>query len=135
MESFIPIAISIGLLLLCFLAILVVLRGLDKGPSDTDVFPHESSRAPDSTVPQASLPRPTYQRNLHGSAYVVDGDTIVISGVQIRLFGVDAPELDHPYGKKAKWALHALCKGKKVKADLLAQDCHCLLYTSPSPRD
>lgn len=46
-----------------------------------------------------------------GRAYVIDGDSIVIQKTQIRLFGIDAPELNHPYGKKAKWALLNLCKG------------------------
>jgi len=53
---------------------------------------------------------------------VTDGDTITIAGTQIRLFGVDAPELNHPYGQKAKWALVALCKGREIKADVTAVD-------------
>lgn len=57
-----------------------------------------------------------------GSAYVVDGDTLIIQKTQIRLFGVDAPEIDHPYGNKAKWALVSLCKGHKVRADITEQD-------------
>lgn len=61
---------------------------------------------------------------LQGSAYVVDGDTLVIQKTQIRLFGVDAPELDHPHGKNAKWALISLCKGKTVRAEVFAQDAH-----------
>ncbi len=54
----------------------------------------------------------------------MDGDTIVIKNTQIRLFGVDAPELNHPYGKKAKWALVSLCKGKTVKAEITDEDDH-----------
>ncbi|MDN5788322.1 MAG: thermonuclease family protein [Pseudorhodobacter sp.] len=61
---------------------------------------------------------------LHGSAYVVDGDTLVILKTQIRLFGVDAPEMNHPYGRNAKWALVSLCKGEKVKAEVIAEDAH-----------
>ncbi len=61
---------------------------------------------------------------LSGPAYIVDGDTIVISKTQIRLFGIDAPEMNHPYGKKAKWALVALCKGQKVRAEVLERDEH-----------
>ena len=59
---------------------------------------------------------------LQGSAYVVDGDTVVIQKTQIRLFGVDAPEIDHPYGKKAKWALVSLCKGETIRAEITEQD-------------
>ena len=61
---------------------------------------------------------------LNGRAFVVDGDTIVIEKTQVRLFGVDAPELDHPYGKKAKWALVALCKGQSVRAEVSEFDQH-----------
>lgn len=61
---------------------------------------------------------------LSGRAYVIDGDTIVIRKTQIRLFGIDAPELDHPYGKKAKWALLSLCKGQNIRAEVTDQDAH-----------
>lgn len=53
---------------------------------------------------------------LRGPAWVIDGDTIDISGTRIRLAGIDAPEMDHPYGKNAKWALVNLCKGQAVCA-------------------
>ena len=46
--------------------------------------------------------------SLHGRCYVVDGDTITIGTTNIRLSGVDAPEMDQPYGKNAKWALFNL---------------------------
>jgi len=59
---------------------------------------------------------------LYGPAYIVDGDTLVIKKTQIRLYGVDAPEIDHPYGQKAKWALVRLCKGYNVQAHILAED-------------
>ncbi|MBK0327455.1 thermonuclease family protein [Rhodobacteraceae bacterium F11138] len=59
---------------------------------------------------------------LTGAVYVTDGDTIKIGKTQIRLFGVDAPELNHPYGKKAKWALHKLCKGQIVRAEISERD-------------
>lgn len=61
---------------------------------------------------------------IQGSAYVVDGDTVVIQKTQIRLFGIDAPEMDHPHGKNAKWALVNLCKGKTVRAEITEQDVH-----------
>lgn len=57
-------------------------------------------------------------RILRGRCYVIDGDTIVISDTRIRLAGIDAPELDHPWGQKAKWALIGLCKGQVVTAEL-----------------
>ncbi len=61
---------------------------------------------------------------LKGLAYVFDGDTMVIQKTQIRLFGVDAPEINHPYGQKAKWALVSLCKGQTVHAETIEQDDH-----------
>ena len=38
--------------------------------------------------------------------------------------GIDAPELDHPWGKKAKWELVNLCKGQKVRAELAPDISH-----------
>ncbi len=32
--------------------------------------------------------------------------------------------MNHPFGKKAKWALVRLCKGHKVRAELISQDAH-----------
>lgn len=53
---------------------------------------------------------------LRGPCWVVDGDTIIINKVRIRLAGIDAPELEHPFGKQSKWALAKLCKGQTVTA-------------------
>lgn len=61
---------------------------------------------------------------LQGPAFVIDGDTVVIQKNQIRLFGVDAPEMDHPHGKNAKWALVNLCKGKTIRAEVTEQDAY-----------
>ena len=62
------------------------------------------------------------RRVLVGAAWVTDGDTITVQKNQIRLFGIDAPELHHPYGQRAKWALHGLCKGETVRAEIICQD-------------
>ena len=61
-------------------------------------------------------------RVIEGPAYVTDGDTITIQKTQVRLFGIDAPELDHPYGQKAKWAMVRLCKGHKIRAEVTEED-------------
>ncbi|MEZ5777681.1 MAG: thermonuclease family protein [Paracoccaceae bacterium] len=53
---------------------------------------------------------------IRGRAWVIDGDTIDIGGTRIRLAGIDAPEMEHPYGKRAKWALVNLCKGNEIRA-------------------
>jgi micrococcal nuclease len=61
---------------------------------------------------------------ISGAAYVVDGDTITLRKTQIRLFGIDAPEMDHPFGRKAKSALIDICKGRTVHAEILEEDDH-----------
>jgi micrococcal nuclease len=61
---------------------------------------------------------------LEGPAYVIDGDTITIQKTQVRLFGIDAPELNHPYGKNAKWALMRLCKGHTLRAEVTDEDAY-----------
>lgn len=58
---------------------------------------------------------------ISGRAWVIDGDTIVIDKVNIRLAGIDAPELDHPWGQKSKWAMVALCKGQIVTAHVTGE--------------
>lgn len=63
-------------------------------------------------------------RSLTGAAWVIDGDTIRLGKVQIRLFGIDAPELNHPYGQKAKWALHRMCKGHVIRAEITDRDAY-----------
>lgn len=87
----------------------------------------------------ASKAHPQHKpRVLKGPAWIVDGDTLTISKTQIRLFGIDAPEMDHPYGKKAKWALKSLCDGHHVQARILEVDTHgrtVALCTLPDGRD
>lgn len=69
---------------------------------------------------------------LRGKCHVIDGDTIVISGTKIRLAGIDAPELNHPWGKKSKYALIAMCKNQIIEAriteevsyDRIVASCH-----------
>lgn len=73
------------------------------------------------TEPGRPRPAPPQLRAgqvLEGHCHVIDGDTIVIAGTHIRLAGIDAPELDQPYGQKAKFAMIALCKGQIVRAIL-----------------
>jgi micrococcal nuclease len=55
---------------------------------------------------------------IRGKCWVIDGDTIIIQDVRIRLAGIDAPELNHPYGKQSKWALAQLCKGQTITAHI-----------------
>lgn len=57
-------------------------------------------------------------RKIVGRAWVIDGDTIAINRIKIRLAGIDAPELDEPWGRKAKWAMVNLCKGQTIHVAL-----------------
>ena len=58
---------------------------------------------------------------ISGKCHVIDGDTIAIGKQKIRLAGIDAPELNKPYGKRAKWALVELCKGQNITAKLTGE--------------
>ena len=40
----------------------------------------------------------------------------MINNIRLRLAGIVAPELDHPWGQRSKWALVQLCKGQTVTA-------------------
>jgi micrococcal nuclease len=52
-------------------------------------------REPRVIVPHRTPP-PQAHTVLRGRCWVIDGDTIVIDNVRLRLAGIDAPELDHP---------------------------------------
>jgi len=60
--------------------------------------------------------------HMRGRCWVIDGDTIRIRDTNIRIEGIDAPELDQAWGPEAKWALLALCKGQEVTATILRRD-------------
>ena len=59
--------------------------------------------------------RPVSFEPFSGKAHVIDGDTIKVRGLKVRLAGINAPELDMPYGQKAKWEMVNICKGKTVR--------------------
>ena len=47
--------------------------------------------------------------------YVIDGDTIIVDSLHIRLVDIDAPELGTPWGEDALWFMHALVYGEVVE--------------------
>jgi endonuclease YncB( thermonuclease family) len=59
---------------------------------------------------------------ISGKGYVVDGDSIIIDKVMIRLSGIDAPELDQPYGQNARRTLMRLCQGQIIQATIDDRD-------------
>jgi endonuclease YncB( thermonuclease family) len=72
----------------------------------------------------ATRPTTALERPIEGTAYVIDGDTIDVAGVRVRLYGVDAPERDQtcasPTGRwacgaVATAALRSLVKGRGVQ--------------------
>ena len=57
---------------------------------------------------------------------VHDGDTITVlqnrQQIKVRLFGIDAPELKQPYGKKSKQFLANLIAGEAVEVEENGKD-------------
>lgn len=59
---------------------------------------YRSERAKRS--PPRADPLPVEEGDVvEGKAWVIDGDTIDIRGYRIRIWGIDAPEMEHPWGK------------------------------------
>ena len=71
-----------------------------------------------SAAPTKPATRTANVERIKGRCYIVDGDTITIGKATIRLAGIDAPEMDQPFGKAAKWALFELCKGQVIIAEM-----------------
>ncbi len=105
-------------------------RPAAKPPQATDKQPR-SAPAPRPTLVPASArisaatttPQPT-PPPFSGRAWVVDGDTIVVDKRRIRLFGMDAPEMDQRGGTRAKTALIRLCRRERVTVEPLTFDCY-----------
>ena len=69
-----------------------------------------------ATIHRLKQPEEVEHPPIVGGCWVVDGDTIHIGSNKIRLQGINAPKLDEPYGKQAKWELHKLVKGQTITA-------------------
>lgn len=133
--------VAISLLILGGLALLVMRFGSGRtkrqNKADSRSYARKSAQTP-KPFDASKATGLSGQRIEQGAAFVTDGDTIIINKTQIRLFGIDAPELDHPYGQKAKWAMVKLCKGHIVRAEVTDEDdygrtvAHCTL---PDGRD
>ena len=91
----------------------------------TWLFPRTSPRPsapPDSVTPAAAA----LKTDLSGRARVIDGDSIYVGGVEVRLYGVDAPEARQtcavdgvrwPCGRQATGALRQLIEGRVLACD------------------
>lgn len=67
---------------------------------------------------------------------VVDGDTLWVSGVKIRLDGVDAPEMDSDAGRRARLGLYEIVDGRQLDCHLAGESYDrrvgvCTLATGP----
>lgn len=78
-------------------------------------------RLPSDEQQHAPPPEIPPSRRLKGKAWVIDGDTIVVNKIKVRLAGIDAPELDQPWGKKSKWAMVHICKGQTITVELTGE--------------
>ncbi len=72
----------------------------------------------------ARLPVFPISGEFRGKCHVIDGDTLKIQGTKIRLAGINAPELNQPWGQKAKWAMVDICKGRVITAKLNGERSH-----------
>lgn len=100
-------------------------RGTEKRSRPVPTPRTRYTTPPLRVVPKQRAARQTeVPASLHGPARIIDGNSLVIQKTQVRLFGVDAPEMDHPHGNNAKWALINLCKGKKIRAEVTQKDIH-----------
>lgn len=115
--------VLLGLGLICLLIGLVVQasdRPRDAEPEqEKPPLPPRAPSAATSRRPHPYVHEPDAAprgSKLSGRAWVIDGDTIRIGRTKIRLAGIDAPELDMPFGKKSKWAMVGICKGRRVTA-------------------
>lgn len=59
-----------------------------------------------------------------GAASVVDGDTLYVAGNRIRLYGIDAMELDTMHGRVARAALTRIIGSDQVTCYLTGKQSH-----------
>jgi endonuclease YncB( thermonuclease family) len=87
--------------------------------------------------PRAKGPVTRIPPTIRGRAYVIDGDTIVVRRIKVRLKAIDAPELSDYGGLKAKWHMVRLTKGRTVTCECTGERSYDRLvaYCSTSAGD
>ena len=73
-------------------------------------------------LPKKAKAAHEYRHFFGGHARIVDGDSLVVAGVEIRLFGIDAPELGARGGREAAEALVQLVEEGMVRCAALYRD-------------
>ena len=99
----------------------LIIRVLTPAPPPPRSSQRQRARA---TPPPSRAVRPspiTDKHTLSGKCYVIDGDTIVVAKTRIRLAGIDAPELDHPWGQKSKSAVISMCLGQTITVKITGE--------------
>ena len=56
--------------------------------------------------------------SISGQAYPIDGDSVIVDGVHVRLHGIDAEELNEPNGLKAKAMMQFIIGRNEVTCNL-----------------
>ncbi len=120
-----------GLIIIIAFVIFLVIRATSKDasppsppvsspePAQRRATPRPQRKAIVQDTPKhAPPPQVPTSRRLKGKAWVIDGDTIVVDKLKIRLAGIDAPELNQPWGQKSKWKMVNICKGKIILVEL-----------------
>ena len=59
--------------------------------------------------------------SISGPAHVLDGDTVVVGGITVRLKGVDAPELGTALGEIARSVMTAIVAGGELRCELTGE--------------
>jgi len=95
--------------------------GRRPGHTTTRKNSHATARQRTSGIEHDPPPDIPSSRKLVGRAWVIDGDTIAINRIKIRLAGIDAPELDQPWGRKSKWKMVEICKGNTIHVELTGE--------------
>lgn len=98
----------------------LLFREAKRSVRTTSIPPLKSTNVSNAGVDRVES-ETTETKIIRGTCHVIDGDTIVIGKQKIRFAGINAPELNEPWGQKAKWELVNLCKGQKISAHLTGE--------------
>lgn len=104
-----------------------------KAPMGSRATPQSSNLGILAALALALAPSPVFAQRLAGIATVVDGDSLSIAGVRVRLFGIDAPEGKQTCerdgaawacGEEAATQLRSLTAGHQVNCEGRGNDAY-----------